>query len=80
VAIAATIGLVERAAELARMDAALESARERTGVALLFEGEAGIGKTALLAYAIGAAGGMEVLSACAIESEGELPFAALRTR
>lgn len=75
----AAAALLGREAECACLDRLLEEARAGRSGALVLRGEAGIGKTALLAYAIGAAGGMEVLSACAIESEGELPFAALHS-
>jgi hypothetical protein len=41
-------GLVDRDAELAELGALLERAPRRDGGALLFEGPAGIGKTALV--------------------------------
>jgi hypothetical protein len=65
-----------RAAETARLDELLAAARaDRSGI-LLVRGEAGVGKTALLDYA--AAGqGIRVLRGIGIESEAELPFAAL---
>jgi MoxR-like ATPase len=44
----ATAVLLEREAEVGRVDAALAAAREGRGRALLVEGPAGIGKTALL--------------------------------
>ena len=43
----------------------------------MVRGEAGAGKTALLEHAAGRANGMLVLRANGVESEAELPFAAL---
>ena len=43
----------------------------------MVEGEAGVGKTALLDYAIGSASDLRVLRAVGVESEMELAFAAL---
>jgi DNA-binding CsgD family transcriptional regulator len=44
---------------------------------LVLRGEAGIGKTALLEYLIGAASDVTVLRAAGVESEMELPYASL---
>ena len=75
-AIAETPGLIERAAELDRIDAALESALGGEGIALLFEGHAGIGKTALLAEARlrAQAAGMLVLRGRGTELERDYPL------
>jgi DNA-binding CsgD family transcriptional regulator len=63
--------LLERAAEVAAITAALEAARAGAGVVLVVEGAAGIGKTRLLTHACeqAAAAGMTVLSARAAEYE-----------
>ena len=53
-----------------------DARRSRSGV-LVVRGEAGAGKSALLAHAAGQADGMLVLRATGVESEAELPFAAL---
>jgi DNA-binding CsgD family transcriptional regulator len=61
-------------AEIWRM---LEAARASKGGALVLRGEPGIGKSALLGDARDRAGDMQVLAARGVESESELPFAAL---
>jgi DNA-binding CsgD family transcriptional regulator len=66
-----------RSAETARIDELLAAARVGRSGALVIRGEAGVGKTALLDYAAAAAG-MRVLRGTGIESEAELPFAALQ--
>ncbi|GAB4585692.1 ATP-binding protein [Nocardia sp. IFM 10818] len=69
--------LVGRDAELAEIDGLLAAAAAGRGRVLAIRGEAGIGKTALLEYAAGAAGGMRVLRGVGIESEAELGFGVL---
>src|SRR5947207_9119136 len=66
-----------RSAETARIDELLTAARDGRSGALVIRGEAGVGKTALLDYAAAAAG-MRILRGTGIESEAELPFAALQ--
>src|SRR5690348_9309348 len=66
-----------RSAETARIDKLPAAARDGRSGALVIRGEAGVGKTALLDYA-SAAAGMRVLRGTGIESEAELPFAALQ--
>src|ERR687895_376494 len=68
---------VGRERERARIDRLLEGARGGVSGALLLHGEAGIGKTALMRWAIGRATGMRVLRARGIETESDIPFAGL---
>ena len=55
----------------------LEEARGGRGAALVVQGEARVGKTALLDYAVESASDMRVVRALGVESEMELAFAAL---
>src|SRR3954451_6919282 len=68
---------VGRERERARIDRLLEEARAGRSGALLLHGEAGIGKTALMRWAIGRATGLRVLRARGIETESDIPFAGL---
>jgi DNA-binding CsgD family transcriptional regulator len=68
---------VGRERERARIDRLLEAARGGVSGALLLHGEAGIGKTALMRWAIGRATGMRVVRARGIETESDIPFAGL---
>ena len=63
--------------ECAVLDRLLDGARAGRSAALVLEGEAGAGKTALLDYAIASASDLRVLRAVGVESEMELAFAAL---
>jgi DNA-binding NarL/FixJ family response regulator len=72
-----TSGLHGRDAELAEIDRLVTAAASGRSGSLVVRGEAGVGKTALLHQAVGAAQGMRVLRGTGIESEAELPFAAL---
>jgi DNA-binding CsgD family transcriptional regulator len=69
--------LYGRDVERARIWGLLEAARSSRSGALVLRGEAGIGKSALLEDARDRAADMHVLGARGIESESELPFAAL---
>ena len=63
--------------ECAVLDGLLEELRARRSGVLVVRGEAGVGKTALVEYAIAAASDLTVLRAVGVESEMELAFAAL---
>src|SRR4051794_2066981 len=63
--------------ECAALDELLDAARDGRSGVLQVRGEAGVGKTALLDYAVGSASDFTVLRAAGVEAEMELPFAAL---
>jgi hypothetical protein len=69
--------LYGRRAQRDTLERLLADARRSRGGVLVVRGEAGAGKTALLDHAAGKAGGMLVLRAAGVQSEAELPFAAL---
>jgi DNA-binding CsgD family transcriptional regulator len=69
--------LIGRESECARIDEALERARLGRRAALLIRGEAGIGKTSLLEYAVERAADSTVVRATGIESESEIEFSGL---
>ena len=69
--------LCGRYSEKEAISASLAAARESRSSVLVLRGEAGVGKTALLEFARESAAGMHVLSARGVESEANLPFAAL---
>src|SRR3954469_17669780 len=69
--------LVGREDERARLNALLDGARAGRSGALLLHGPPGIGKTALLRWAIEAADGLRGLRARGMESESDIPFAGL---
>ena len=66
-----------RESERATIDGLLEGARRSRSGVLVLRAEAGVGKSALLGYALSRAGDMRVLRAVGVEPEVELPFAAL---
>ena len=70
--------LVGRKRERAVLDRWLEAARGGDGRALVVHGEPGVGKTALLEYAIQVGQGFRVARTNGVEGEMELPFAALQ--
>ena len=69
--------LLGRTKELARVDHLLEEARAGKSIVLVIRGDAGIGKTALLGYALDQAEGTLRLRARGIESESEIAFSGL---
>jgi DNA-binding CsgD family transcriptional regulator len=70
--------LLDRHGEREVLDRFLERARGGQSSVLAVRGEPGIGKTALLDYAIESASGFRVVRVVGVESEMELPFAALQ--
>ena len=66
-----------RGSQCALLEGLLVAAREPRSSTLAIRGEAGIGKSALLEYAVGRADGFQVLRCVGVESEAELPFAAV---
>jgi len=69
--------LLGRQRERAALDSLLGDLRSGHGRGLVVRGEAGVGKSALLEYVVGAAGDMRVARAVGVESEMELAFASL---
>src|SRR6266700_2735413 len=66
-----------RGPQCSRLDGLLADVRAGRSRALVVRGEPGIGKTALLSYAADTASDFQVARARGVESEMELPFAAL---
>jgi DNA-binding CsgD family transcriptional regulator len=69
--------LVDRHAECAVLDQLIEAVRAGESRALVVSGEAGVGKTALLDYLAEQASGCRLARIAGVQSEMELPFAAL---
>src|ERR1700746_3365403 len=69
--------LLDRLQERAALSELLDAARAGRSGVLVMRGEPGIGKTALLEYAVESAAGLRVARVAGVESETELPFAAL---
>ena len=70
--------LLDRLPERAALSQLLDSARARRSSVLVMHGEPGVGKTALLEYAIESAAGLRIARVAGVESEMELAFAALQ--
>src|SRR5579859_424852 len=70
--------LLGRRRERGVLDRVLAAARDGNGAVLAVHGEPGVGKTALLHYAVEAASDFRVTRAVGVEGEMELPFAALQ--
>jgi DNA-binding CsgD family transcriptional regulator len=68
---------LDRGSERVRLDQLIDGARAGGSGVVLLRGEAGIGKTALLELAVESASDLLVLRAAGVESEMELPYAAL---
>jgi hypothetical protein len=68
---------IGRDVEKGRIDDLIDDVRARRGGALVVRGEAGVGKSALLEHAAGAAHDLRILRATGIQSEAELAFATL---
>jgi DNA-binding CsgD family transcriptional regulator len=75
---AGPVMLLDRRTERAALGQLLAAARGGRGAVLVVRGEAGVGKTALLEDALAAAAGMRVARVAGVESEMELPYAALQ--
>ena len=69
--------LLDRRRERAVLDALLADLHAGHGRALMLRGEAGVGKSALLEYTVGAADGLHVVRASGVESEIDLAFSGL---
>jgi DNA-binding CsgD family transcriptional regulator len=71
------VELLDRGAERRTLDALIQAVRGGESRALVVHGEAGAGKTALLDYLVDHAPGCRVERVAGVQSEMELPFAAL---
>src|SRR5580658_1313309 len=70
--------LLDRLPERAALSGLLEAARAGRSGVLVLRGEPGVGKTALLDWAVESAAGLRVVRVAGVESEMELAFAALQ--
>jgi DNA-binding CsgD family transcriptional regulator len=70
--------LLDRLPERAALSGLLDAARAGRSGVLVVRGEPGVGKTALLDWAVESAAGLQVVRVAGVESEMELAFAALQ--
>src|ERR1700758_4343220 len=70
--------LLGREGERDAHDGLLDGVRAARGGVLVIHGEAGVGKTALLEYAVEAAPEFRIARTSGVEAEVELPFAAVQ--
>src|SRR5271163_4070238 len=70
--------LLGRLPERAALSQLLDGARAGRSGVLVVRGEPGVGKTALLDWAVGSAAGLRVVRVAGVESEMELAYAALQ--
>jgi DNA-binding CsgD family transcriptional regulator len=75
---APVVRLIGRQRECGVLDRVLEQARDGRGGVLAMFGEPGVGKTALLDYAVEAAVDFRIVRTVGVEAEMELAFAALQ--
>jgi DNA-binding CsgD family transcriptional regulator len=75
-AIVIDVRLIDRGFEKQTLNEMLDSVRGGRSRALVLRGEPGVGKSALLGYAVALAEGMRVVRMVAVESENHLGFAA----
>jgi len=71
------VRLLDRGAETQALREVLDAVRRGTSGTLVLRGEPGVGKSALLGYAVGQAGDMQIVRTVAVESEMALAFAAV---
>ena len=71
------VPLIDREAEKQALDEVLDSVRRGMSGALVLRGEPGVGKSALLGYAVERAADLQIVRMVAVESEKTLGFAAV---